>query len=173
VPDCAKFLAEIVCPRCSAHLLNSVRCSWGAVPGAAYRLGDAIRWLHDQSGDVVRPFELPALGPKLWQWNCGSPDFANVELFDEDIYPGNHRLACSTCDLQATAYVASVRGGLVQAIRIVVGEDVDRILGASRDRSHVAQAGQDGSYTPGEDWFDHPVIKCSPPMPPALLKDGR
>jgi len=113
VPDCAKFAAEILCPSCGAHLLNSIRCSWGILPGPEYQPGDSVQWLRDQSGDVVKPFELHRLSATKWQWNCGGPEFPDVELFDEDVYTGNHELVCPDCGLRAAACVVSIRSGVV------------------------------------------------------------
>lgn len=155
--DTATIFAHVTCPRCDKHLLNSVRCSWGSVPGMEYKVGDPVQWLRDEFGNLIKPFELRKTGPRSWRWNCGDPRFTDVYVFDEDVYTGNHQLVCPACGTKVAACIAHVRSGAFQQVRAVEGSEVDRILGDSRDRANVAILNEDGSFVPREDWFDCPV----------------
>lgn len=157
MPDTATFAAKISCPRCGAHLLNSVRCPWGAVPGITYRVGDSIQWLRNSRGDVVDPFRLIKTGDNSWQWNCGSPVFKNVYIFDEDIYSGNQSLICHNCDVEIAACVVSVKDNFFSEARAIENLEVDRILGNSRGQADIVTLNEDGTFLPRLDWFDCPI----------------
>lgn len=157
MPDTSTIFAKILCPQCGVHLLNSMRCSWGEVPGQEYKVGDNVKWLYDKSGNLVKPFELRKLGPNMWRWNCGSPSFQNVFVFDEDVYAGNHRLSCPSCGAKICACVAIVRNDIFQDVLALQSLGVDQILGRSRGRANVALDNLDGTYSPREDWFDCPI----------------
>lgn len=158
MPDTVKIYAKIECPQCGIHLLNSVRCSWGAVPGLEYKLGDDVKWLRGAAGDIVGAFELQKVGKNLWRWNCGGPDTPNVDVFDEDIYTGNHHVVCHGCGAEVAACVVVVRENKFVRILAIEASDVDAILGASKGRASVAVLNDDGSFSPREDWFDCPVV---------------
>ena len=157
MPDTATIFSKVLCPRCGMHVLNQVRCSWGCVPGMEYRVGERVQWLRSSSGSVIPSFKILQVAPKAWQWNCGGPEFSNVIVFDEDIYTGNHELECPSCKTRIAACVAVVRDGIFEKILALESPEVDRILGASLGRAHVAIVQADGSYYPREDWFDCPV----------------
>jgi hypothetical protein len=158
MPDTATVFAKIECPRCGQHLLDSMRFSWGEVPGRKYRIGDSVGWLCDASGKCVAPFQLRKFMQNTWRWNFGSPDFPNVHVFDEDIYAGNHRLACPSCEMEINACAIVVRNGTLQKAIALESSSIDRILGSSRGLANVAIDNLDGTYSPREDWFDCPVV---------------
>jgi hypothetical protein len=159
MPDTARLCGCIVCPRCGTHLLNSIRVSWGCVPGLTYQVGDRVRWLQDPAGRAVKAFELRNVAKlDLLLWNCGDPKYPDVDVFDEDVYTGNHQLVCGQCGLEIAGCVASVRDGIFQGALCLESAEVDRILGASRGCANIAVIGDAGRIIPREDWWDVSLV---------------
>jgi hypothetical protein len=119
--------------------------------------------MRDTSGAVVQPFKLIEVSPKSWQWNYGDPQFSNVIVFDEDVYTENHRLECPACKAVIAACVAIVHAGVIEKTAALESQDVDRILGSSRGKAHVAVVQPDGGFEAREDWFDHPIEYVAAP----------
>lgn len=157
MPDTARVYARIVCPKCGAHLLNSARFVWGAVPSPEYGVGDAVQWLCDQFGNAVSPFELRKVGLQYFQWNFGGAEFSNANVFDEDLYPGNQHLSCLGCGAEIAACMALIRDGIFKDVLALESFEVARILGEASGRANVVVIDDEGRFLPREDWFDHVV----------------
>lgn len=159
MPDTARFVADICCSQCGTHLLNSARCSWGGLPGPAYAIGDRIRWVRSDNGEILPSFVLFRTGPggADFHWNCGDPSTHGALVFDEDIYTGNHTLSCGQCQTKIAAIRVVIAQGMFIAAQAVTSEEVARELGASKGRAFAMTKSADGPFTPREEWFDHPI----------------
>jgi len=101
---------------------------------------------------------LHLVGENRWQWNYGDPDCKHVILFDEDVYTGHWRLECLECHIQIRAISVVVLDGVFESISALEDANIDSILGGARHRASAVIVGDDGSYLPQQEWFDHVVV---------------
>jgi len=130
-----------------------IRFQWGEVP-RNYRVGDAVRWLTDASGEPVAAFRLvgPAARPR---WNYGEPAFADVLAFDAD--PHEPRFVCPHCGTDFETIAAEITAGrFAGGVAFLPGE-VARTLGHSLDQFEVATRGAGGAWVARTDW-SNPVL---------------
>ena len=157
MPDTVRVHGEIKCPTCGTPVLNSARFQWGIVPGLTREVGDSVQWLRDSGGQIAHPFRLQSVGQGRWQWNCGSPEYRNVILFDLDVFTGNHVLECPKCGTKIAALIAIVRSDKFTEIRALLAPEVHQLLGASFGKADIVIVRDDGTYWPRDDWHDHRV----------------
>jgi hypothetical protein len=124
------------------------------VPGLNYELGDSVVWLKE-NGDVVPPFSIRAGKDNQWRWNCGTPEYRNVIVFDTFISLRADSALCCSCGRDFAAVAVVVRNGQFGSIWNLTSDDVDAVLGTPHARAEVVAICEDGSLMPKPDWFDH------------------
>lgn len=164
MPDYATLNATVRCPECGTALLDRVRFQWGMVPRMGYRVGDAVEWLRDSTGQVHPSFEIHGSPGGRLHWNGGDQGVTHAilfdALFDDDIRSAG--LKCPTCGIAVAAVVLDVIKGVLGEPRILDDANVDAMLGRSRGKANIIVVDVDGTLCPREDWFDHPLVFVPP-----------
>lgn len=156
MPDLCSLRTKVHCSNCDRQFdppEGVLRFQWGEVP-RDYRVGDAVRWLADASGNPVAPFRL-AGPPARQHWNYGEPAFEEVLAFDID--PHEPPFVCSHCGTVYEAAAAQVEGGqFTGGVAFLPGE-VARMLGHSLEEFEVATRASDGGWAARTDW-SNPIL---------------
>lgn len=156
MPDKSTVYGRGLCPQCGKVAVEYVRIQWGSVPNLTYSIGKPVIWVTDNAGNVVPPFTFYGFDEWHLQWNCGSPEYKNVIVFDWNEYDF-YKLDCPHCGEHIAGGAAVVRDGAFAEILALREADVVRILGDHRGKADIVIIRENGTYWPREDWYDHVV----------------
>lgn len=169
MPDTCYVLGDIPCPSCQEPLLEAVRCQWGVVPNHKhYRIGDAVRWMKDCDGSIIKPFTIREDENGRLAWNCGDPAYRAVVLLDIDLALRNTTVDCPRCGTRLAEVIAVVRDGIFQEVRALNETAADKLLGDSAGKLNIIIVREDGTYWPREDWWDIDLVYVDDNRVPAI-----
>ncbi len=169
MPDACHVLGDIRCPTCDKQMLEAVRCQWGIVPcHAHYRLGDAVRWMKDRDGLIVKSFTIREDDNGKLRWNCGGPEYSNVILLDVDLALRNTQITCPNCRTRIQEVIAVVHDGVFREVRALDEAAADRLLGTSAGKADIVIVREDGTFWPREDWFEGGPVYVDEDKVPAI-----
>jgi DNA-directed RNA polymerase subunit RPC12/RpoP len=153
MPDLSSLVTKLACLTCGKEFHppeHEIRFQWGHVP-SRYRVGDAVRWLTQATGEIVPPFRSVHE-----HWNYGEPAYRDVLAFEID--PHEPEFRCTHCGQHYAHAAAEIRNGsFVGGIVFATRDDVLARFGASPDDFEVATRAPDGTWTARTDW-SNPVI---------------
>jgi hypothetical protein len=149
---------------------DEVQFQWGEV-GAHYRIGDAIQWLMDSDG-VVPEFTVTRGLVTGERWNCGTPNYRDVIVFDEFLAERWTELShvCSRCGQTFAALAVIIRKGRIESAKWFTRGEIEELFGESVP-AVIVIIRPDGSYCPMPHWNDAELMRAEETLLERLRRD--